>query len=862
MWEIDMKKRSSAKILAIAIILTVLLVSCGSPAPVVAPTTQTQIQQPGQPTATSVPRTIEPPTPTPVLFAPGGIGTPLPASSSLINAQTAEGLQLIAVIGHQQPALYLGDGKLKFVDHPGECDLVNNADGTVISSLQFDRLIDYTSDGRNYLVLMGKELRLYSLGDDGKSMVSQETKVDTSTAISARVSPDGKWLVVLSKVPYSSSPISIIPLKDTNASPPTTDWQKGLAYPYPIFSSGGKYLISENMSAPEMTFIRTSDWQKQFVLSVDASPRPGLFQGTTDGVNIQTSPDDTHLAALQNGGLQLWDLTKGKKSGFISIKTDGVGQLKFSPNSQYLAMLLPGKLVTVWNVSSEVVSDHLNTDEITLNNIQITDDGKIQHYTDTEKRPWGSGTIDPQIGFGPDGNLNFTTSGYDAGPHLTRNKNCTLDIVSMNAACADWLVADVSSAYWRKVVKVGSDGQFYTLSLIGNTLSLRPGAGDSGVPLGTTPVQFVAGRVDSIRISALAIIPQQSFLVYEVQDWSNGTNAGFYSQQDVTIARNMANGKQLEDSADLTITGYAASKDGKLVAAYDTKSQTIKLVDLSTFDTQAIGFKDVGVPVLALSPNGKRLAYINEASNIEIGDVSSGQSLATSSLAIQADPNSILIFSPDGNTIALSQADGSIYLFDAATGNVLTQVKSEVAAKGLAFSPDGKVLASVHGSDGIRLWGVIPGVFPPTPKPSPTMAPITPIPVADTPTPSPVPDTATARPVPDLVPGTIELTFGVPQAGKGANIYTFSGTEGQKISIVMNKTAGDSSFPSLNLTDDAGKSLKSDLACCQDAAQPKSWWQTQAAILDFPLPYTGTYFIRTSMVGRAGSYSLQVDLSK
>jgi hypothetical protein len=135
-------------------------------------------------------------------------------------------------------------------------------------------------------------------------------------------------------------------------------------------------------------------------------------------------------------------------------------------------------------------------------------------------------------------------------------------------------------------------------------------------------------------------------------------------------------------------------------------------------------------------------------------------------------------------------------------------------------------------------------------------------PTVDTPTPSPVPDTATARPKPEQLPGTIELTFGEPQAGKGINIYSFSGTEGQKISIVMNKIAGEASFPSLNLTDDSGKSLKSDLACCQDAAAPKSWWQTQAAILDFPLPYTGTYFIKTSMVGRAGTYSLTVDLSK
>lgn len=122
---------------------------------------------------------------------------------------------------------------------------------------------------------------------------------------------------------------------------------------------------------------------------------------------------------------------------------------------------------------------------------------------------------------------------------------------------------------------------------------------------------------------------------------------------------------------------------------------------------------------------------------------------------------------------------------------------------------------------------------------------------------------ATPHPRVEIPAGTFVIQFGQAQSGKnGPDLYAFSGTTGQKISIIMNKTAGGASFPSLTLSDDAGNILKSDVACCQSAAQPKSWWETQAVILDFELPYTGTYFIKAAMIQNPGAYSLQVNLSQ
>jgi WD40 repeat protein len=210
-------------------------------------------------------------------------------------------------------------------------------------------------------------------------------------------------------------------------------------------------------------------------------------------------------------------------------------------------------------------------------------------------------------------------------------------------------------------------------------------------------------------VSTLAFSPDNQTL-------ASGSADGAISLWDVA-ARKFSG--RLPTGSGVVARSVAFSPDGKILAVAGNDKQ-IALWDMTTrkpIGSVLSGYTD-NVNSIAFSPDGRTLASgscsehdsqsgICTQGEVRFWDVASHK-MIDKPIAAHTDAVFSVAFSPDGKTLASGGGDSEIWLWDVRThqsiGQPLTGHANSILS--LAFSPDGKTLASGSQDKDIRVWDV------------------------------------------------------------------------------------------------------------------------------------------------------------
>jgi eukaryotic-like serine/threonine-protein kinase len=414
---------------------------------------------------------------------------------------------------------------------------------------------------------------------------------------------------------------------------------------------------------------------------------------------IAFSPDSKALACTDNTVVRIWEVSSGKSLGVLEGHKSWLQSVAFSPDGERLASAGSDRQVKLWDwrKQRETLSlvDHRNG----VRRVSFTQSGQlISADFDGAIKVWDASPLRKPIS--------------DEFGTLTKHKNRIWSLAftpdGRLLSCAE-----EANAYLWKLNETGEPETFKGIFDVAASADQRflltaHGEGQRNQVVRVLDAMSLSERFRGISTSGELFCadfsPDGEFIA------AGGYAADEQGRKHLRIWHWTENGKPSTlGTHDSGILDVCFSANGRYLASAGEDGM-VKLWDATRLSESQDGrllwprsaYREL--LKIAFSPDSRRVATGDGYNDVVIIDVETG-SLALPRLQGHGEMVVCVAFSPNGKYLASAGADNTVRLWNAKTGEFLHKYLGHSSAiNALAFSPDSRLLASGGQDHIIRLW--------------------------------------------------------------------------------------------------------------------------------------------------------------